>query len=487
MNYVSTQWVIRRFRPVLCRRRYSDASFFSDVNKLKKHHSLNSQNTMGSRWGLTKINSNSIVSNGERSGLNGSSFRGRHGTNGVSHPRNGSNSNWSTSATLSGTLNGPNKSLVKMQQILKHQKAYDLFMHHLWKEHSSECLLSCTEFVHFQYLIVFHHDAMDGNLDIIDDAKENLVRLHPDIPQSSIVFGDDPSNRVSEYMHNKWYPPNVDTMYKKHRIGSSRFSSQFSGTLIKGLNAITQPSKAMKIRHGRGNSRGGSRRIKKLNHSNSAPTRTSGKRLSGTANGAGSNLPGLSPAMESKDSFTASAVSITASQTMVIVNGNSKASAKAKRSTMGHAKSCSQLLASRINLEQVNEPIADLRMPSNFRELELSGIAEEEYPRISSHSTDGDGEFAVRETSPFQCQMEPIPTKSKRILKKEPTRPIPALPPSKMRNGRDGRDERIDRDERNEMDLMNSMMPITAHLSQRVICNFVDFQFLIGFVSPICW
>ena len=45
--------------------------------------------------------------------------------------------------------------------------------------------------------------------------------------------------------------------------------------------------------------------------------------------------------------------------------------------------------------------------------------------------------------------MERIPAKRKRILKKEPTRPIPALP-SKTRK------VRIDRDQRNEMDLMNS-------------------------------
>ena len=69
--------------------------------------------------------------------------------------------------------------------MLKHPKSYDLFMHHLWKEHSSECLLSCTEFIQFQYLIVYHHDAMNIinlNENCISELDDNeLNHLSPDV------------------------------------------------------------------------------------------------------------------------------------------------------------------------------------------------------------------------------------------------------------------------------------------------------------------
>ena len=382
MITLHTHWVIRRFEPVLRRRRYSDASFFSDVNKLKKHHS---QNAVGSGWGRTK--------NGSKSNRHQSPQRVNTAS---SRPRDSSTST---------QLSGPSKPFYKLAQILKHPKAYDLFMHHLWKEHSSECLLSCTEFVHFQYLIVWHHDVFCVNphhdaiadLDILDDANANLVELHPDIPQSSIVFGVSPTNRVAEYIHNKLNPPIIpESLYKKHRIGSGRISGTLSAIAQHLISPLPPPpTKAIKIRHPRSS-------IKQQNQSTSAPAMTS--RNSGTL----SKLAGISNigSIGSASKEIVSRHSITASQTMEI-NGHSRASAKAKRSTLGHAKSCSAVfqmnaagstMASRINLEQVNEP--DLRMPSNYNygdriDLRMAGIAEEQHPAISSNSTDADSPEAV--------------------------------------------------------------------------------------------
>jgi len=111
-------------------------------------------------------------------------------------------------------------------------------MHHLWKEHSSECLLSLTEFVHFQYLITYHHEAicmhLDGStesLKLDDDAE--LYQLSPDIPQSSIVFGMNPTNKISVYIWEKLHPHG--TLEREPSRSRNRLSL-FNGTQKLGIN-----------------------------------------------------------------------------------------------------------------------------------------------------------------------------------------------------------------------------------------------------------
>eukprot|EP01083_Nonionella_stella_P224711 799642_1 len=184
MISLHTYWVVWRFEPVLRRQRYSDASLFSDINK---------------------VNDNAY------------------------------------------DTQQMNKASYKLQQILSHPKAYDAFMHHLWKEHSSETLLSCTELIQFQYLILYNHEVMD-----VESAKQeslvdiaNLIELHPAIPQSSIVFGPNPTNRVSTYIKHKLHPD----AHKRSRFNAPKLTisasfANFTRNIAKALpKSPKSPSK----------------------------------------------------------------------------------------------------------------------------------------------------------------------------------------------------------------------------------------------------
>ena len=188
MMTLSSHWVVKKFDPVLRRHRHSDASLFSDVNRVQKKN--------GDKW----------LRSGEKNKKRNNGFT------------NGNNNRQDSSQQIH-----QNKAIYKLQQILKHPKAYDLFMHHLWKEHSSECLLSSTEFIQFQYLIIYHHEAMNINtnqncISELDDTDIN--QLSPEIPQSSIVFGQNPTNKISVYIHNKLNPSfEPDYQHKKSIMG----------------------------------------------------------------------------------------------------------------------------------------------------------------------------------------------------------------------------------------------------------------------------
>eukprot|EP01084_Bolivina_argentea_P148572 259709_1 len=98
MITLHTYWVVKRFDPVLRRTRYSDASLFSDINK--------------------------VVSNNNNNKITQHNTKKNNNNNGIHNTKKNQNNNG---------IHSHNKATYKLQQILKHPKSYDLFMHHLWK------------------------------------------------------------------------------------------------------------------------------------------------------------------------------------------------------------------------------------------------------------------------------------------------------------------------------------------------------------------
>ncbi len=121
-------------------------------------------------------------------------------------------------------------------------------MHHLWKEHSSECLLSSTEFIQFQYLIMYHENTISIalNNDECEIDNNDLNQLHPDIPQSSIVFGNNPTNKISTYIINKLTGDNIPQITHKKSIFNASQKLAINQTIIitRNIATVISPSKS---------------------------------------------------------------------------------------------------------------------------------------------------------------------------------------------------------------------------------------------------
>ena len=65
-------------------------------------------------------------------------------------------------------------SLITLNQILSHPKAFDLFVHHVAKEFSIECLLSYVEFVQFKKFMYNHMKVLESE----NDIRQRSIELH---------------------------------------------------------------------------------------------------------------------------------------------------------------------------------------------------------------------------------------------------------------------------------------------------------------------
>eukprot|EP01084_Bolivina_argentea_P194521 333762_1 len=113
---------------------------------------------------------------------------------------NSNNSNVSEHANLLGSKK--QESDITLYQVLSHIKSFELYMVHLSREFSLECLLSTIEFIEYQKLILSIININDeSNHEQIQDIKGNkynknrqlwcdIIKLPETLPKSKIVYGD---------------------------------------------------------------------------------------------------------------------------------------------------------------------------------------------------------------------------------------------------------------------------------------------------------
>ena len=73
---------------------------------------------------------------------------------------------------------------ITLNQILSHPKAFDLFIHHVAKEFSIECLLSYVEFIQFKKYMFKHMKIMRSE----NDIRQKSVELYKSIKDKKISF-----------------------------------------------------------------------------------------------------------------------------------------------------------------------------------------------------------------------------------------------------------------------------------------------------------
>lgn len=93
---------------------------------------------------------------------------------------------------------------ITLYQVLGHIKSFELYMVHLSKEFSLECLLSLIEFVEYQKLIlqlITNDDSNNNN----DSLWCNMIKLPEYVPRSAIVYGDAKGkNRIENCKIKGW-------------------------------------------------------------------------------------------------------------------------------------------------------------------------------------------------------------------------------------------------------------------------------------------
>merc|ERR1712228_743 len=107
------------------------------------------------------------------------------------------------------------QSDISLNQILCHSKAFDLFIHHIAKELSIECLLSYVEFIQFKKFMFAHLKVMRTESDI----RQKSVELFECVQQRNASFGASEININVNYGKNPKkgstsfesieFPPNV--------------------------------------------------------------------------------------------------------------------------------------------------------------------------------------------------------------------------------------------------------------------------------------
>ena len=134
--------------------------------------------------------------------------------------------------------NNNNNNQVTLQQVLSHIKSFELYMVHLSREFSLECLLSTIEFIEYQKLIYNLINLSEANHDDIEDIKGhkfngndnklwcNIIKLPEHIPKSAIVYGDARgNNRVENCKIKAW------ALYTKYICVNSDFEINIPGEM----------------------------------------------------------------------------------------------------------------------------------------------------------------------------------------------------------------------------------------------------------------
>mmetsp|Transcript_18264 Transcript_18264/g.29063 ORF Transcript_18264/g.29063 Transcript_18264/m.29063 type:complete len:200 (+) Transcript_18264:3-602(+) len=130
---------------------------------------------------------------------------------------------------------GEHDAKITIYQVLAHIKSFELYMTHLGKEFSLECLLSLIEFVEFQKLLLTLIDLEQVDHDEIVDIKGNkynkehklwceLVLLPETLPKSAIVYGDAGGNDRLQNCKIK-----VHQLYMKYVVVGSDFELNLPG------------------------------------------------------------------------------------------------------------------------------------------------------------------------------------------------------------------------------------------------------------------
>mmetsp|Transcript_70099 Transcript_70099/g.111502 ORF Transcript_70099/g.111502 Transcript_70099/m.111502 type:complete len:711 (+) Transcript_70099:50-2182(+) len=91
------------------------------------------------------------------------------------------------------THTGSKRQLIQLRHVFNHDRAFDLFMNYLYKNHCAEVLLSLTEMTQFQQLI---HDELWGALDVdLEDEMDD--QEYEDIQKSNTLNANAARHSVS--------------------------------------------------------------------------------------------------------------------------------------------------------------------------------------------------------------------------------------------------------------------------------------------------